>query len=205
MPQKRSVTATPELDRFVPRAAFALFEEGERWTSVEGSLAFIDFSGFTALSERLAQRGRVGAEELTDVLGTVFSQMLDASARRGGVLLKFGGDALLLLFLGEDHAMQAASAAVEMRSTLAKAKNIPTSVGKLGLRMSQGVHSGEVLLFRVDGPHSELIVAGPTASTATRMEGTADAGEIVVSNATKRPPRQGPTCIPRVGPAGRPL
>jgi len=188
VPTKTSTTEAapaPELDRYVPRAAFELFAEGERWTSVDGTLAFIDISGFTALSERLAQRGRVGAEELTDVLGLVFSQMLATAASRGGILLKFGGDALLLLFLGADHAIQAASAAVEMRAELAKAKDIPTSVGKLGLRMSQGVHSGDVLLFRIDGAHSELIVAGPTASTVTRMEGTADAGEIVVSESTK--------------------
>ena len=36
------------------------------YRTVEGSIAFVDISGFTRLSERLAKRGRVGAEELTD-------------------------------------------------------------------------------------------------------------------------------------------
>ena len=31
-------------------------------------MVFCDVSGFTALSERLARQGKVGAEELTDVL-----------------------------------------------------------------------------------------------------------------------------------------
>jgi class 3 adenylate cyclase/tetratricopeptide (TPR) repeat protein len=152
---------------------------------VDGTLCFVDISGFTALSEKLAARGRVGAEELTEVLSRVFGEMLDLASARGGTLLKFGGDALLLLFESSDHAVQAASAAVEMRAALRKAVEIPTSVGKVRLRMSQGLHSGEVHLFRAVGSHIELIVAGPAASWVTEMEGTAEASEIVVSDATR--------------------
>jgi hypothetical protein len=34
-----------------------------RHREVEGSMALVDISGFTALSERLARRGKIGAEE----------------------------------------------------------------------------------------------------------------------------------------------
>ena len=96
---------------------------------VAGAAAmFVDISGFTSLSERLAALGRVGAEELTEVLDTVFGSMLALVRERGGALLKFGGDALLLLFDGDDHGVQAASAAVEMRATLRASSRIPTSV-----------------------------------------------------------------------------
>jgi class 3 adenylate cyclase/tetratricopeptide (TPR) repeat protein len=47
--------------------------------------------------------------------------------------------------------------------------------------MSIGVHSGVFHLFRVGDVHRELIITGPAASTTTRMEQTADAGEIVIS------------------------
>ena len=50
--------------------------------------------------------------------------------------------------------------------------------------MSVGVHSGEFHFFLVGGSHRELIVTGPAASTVVTMEGTADAGQIVVSPAT---------------------
>jgi class 3 adenylate cyclase len=50
--------------------------------------------------------------------------------------------------------------------------------------MSVGVHTGEFLLFLVGGSHRELVITGPAASTTVTMEGTADAGEIVVSPAT---------------------
>jgi hypothetical protein len=94
-------------------------------------MVFADISGFTALSERLATRGRIGAEELVETLSRVFGTMLDIAASRCGQLLKFGGDALLFLFDGDDHVTQACSTAVEMRRSLQAASDIVTSVGRL--------------------------------------------------------------------------
>ncbi|MEX1281022.1 MAG: adenylate/guanylate cyclase domain-containing protein, partial [Acidimicrobiia bacterium] len=156
---------------------------GRTWQVVDGSLVFVDISGFTALSERLARLGRIGAEELTAVLDTVFGAMLRAAYARGGSLLKFGGDALLLLFESPDHVLQATAAAVEMRAALRVSKEIQTSVGRVHLKMSVGVHTGPIDFFLVGDTHRELIVTGPTASATTDMEGSADAGEIVVSRA----------------------
>ena len=52
---------------YIPAVAvdWILDEPDRTWREVDGSLVFVDVSGFTALSERLAKRGRVGAEELT--------------------------------------------------------------------------------------------------------------------------------------------
>ena len=176
-------TLTPESDRFSPYIASvaANWEGDARWRSIAGSLLFVDISGFTHLSERLARRGRIGAEELTSVLDRIFGRMLEVSSDRGGSLLKFGGDALLLLFDGEDHALQACAAAVEMSHALREAAKEPTSVGRINLRMSSGVHTGDVDFFLVGSSHRELIVTGPAATVTTRMESTAEAGEIVVS------------------------
>jgi len=82
-------------DAYVPQMAveWVARSPGSNWQSVEGSLVFVDISGFTNLSERLASRGRIGAEELTGVLNRVFARMLEIAYVRGGYLLKFGGDA----------------------------------------------------------------------------------------------------------------
>ena len=50
--------------------------------------------------------------------------------------------------------------------------------------MSVGIHSGTFHLFRVGDAHHELLVSGPAATATTRMEQTADAGEIVLSAET---------------------
>ncbi|MGA9278900.1 adenylate/guanylate cyclase domain-containing protein [Ilumatobacter sp.] len=174
---------TFRLERFVPRLVldWVTDEPDCQWRSVEGTMMFADISGFTALSERLATRGRIGTEELVETLSRVFGGMLEITARRGGQLLKFGGDALLLLFTGDDHARQAASAAVEMRRDLRRASQIPTSVGRLKLAISIGAHSGSFHLFLVGDRYRQLVLAGPETTLAMECESAADAGQIVVS------------------------
>lgn len=173
------------LDPYVPRVAsdWDLYSPDSAWRVVDGTLVFVDISGFTNLSERLSRKGRIGAEELTVVLDKVFGDMLEIVFERGGSLLKFGGDALLLLFDSHDHVMQAVAATVEMRAALRQASKERTSVGRIDLKMSSGIHTGEIDFFLVGESHRELIVTGPVASHTTKMESTAEAGEIVVSEA----------------------
>ena len=64
-------------------------------------MAFVDVSGFTAMSERLAPKGRLGAEEVTDVMSATFGRLLSVAYGLGGGLVKLGGDALLLFFDGD--------------------------------------------------------------------------------------------------------
>ena len=179
----RERSALASLAPYVPRVAaeWDLDTKFALWRELDATCCFVDISGFTALSERLARKGRIGAEELTEVLNHVFSRMLGVAYEKGGQLLKFGGDALLLAFTGDDHPVFAAEAAVGIRAALREARTLPTSVGRVNLRMSVGIHSGQFHLFRVGSSHRELLVAGPGATSTTRMEQTAEAGEIVVS------------------------
>ena len=174
------------LRRHIPELAieWALDAPDRLWQAVDGTLCFADISGFTALSEKLSRRGRIGGEELVETLSRVFGGMLDAARERDGMLLKFGGDALLFLFKGPDHAVRAASTAVEMRQALRKAREIPTSVGPLNLSMSVGLHSGRIHFFLVGSKHRELVLAGPDASLAAATESAASAGEIGISPST---------------------
>lgn len=178
--------APTRLAAHVPRIAaeWSLDAPGSSWQVIDATLTFVDLSGFTRLSERLAERGRIGAEQLTEILNGAFGSMLELAYRRGGNLVKFGGDALLLLFRGPDHAVRACCAAVELRSALRAESQATTLLGRTGLRMSVGVHSGPLDLFLVGDSHRELIVCGPSASTTTLMEQAAGPGEIVVSAST---------------------
>ena len=75
------------------------------WT-VHGSLVMLDISGFTRLTERLATRGRAGAEELSDILDLVFGPLVESALAEGCDLLKWGGDAVLLLAVGPNSGMR---------------------------------------------------------------------------------------------------
>ncbi len=168
---------------------------------LEGTIAFVDISGFTKLSERLARLGKSGAEELTATIDTCFVTLLDLAVANGGRLLKFGGDALLVYFSGEAHEARACLAAIEMRRALRVVGRLMVLGQSISLRMSVGVHSGLFNFFLVGESHREFVVTGPGASAVVEMEGTADAGEIVISAATAaalRPSLVGPAKGPGI-------
>jgi class 3 adenylate cyclase/tetratricopeptide (TPR) repeat protein len=176
------------LEPYLPRLLLRWLadEPAAKHRQVEGTAVFVDISGFTRLAERLARQGKVGAEELTDAIGTSFSRLLSVVHGDEGGLIKFGGDALLLLFAGGDHPKAATRAAFAMRAELRQMGSIETAGGRVSLSMSVGVHSDTFHLFLVGASHRELILTGPAATRTVAMEATADAGQIVVSRRTAR-------------------
>lgn len=149
--------------------------------TLEGTMVFADVSGFTRLSERLARKGKEGAEYLVDAINACFSALLADAYVRGGSLLKFGGDAMLLWFAGDEHALRACASASAMRRTLRHVGRIRASGSDVVLRMSVGVHSGPYAMFLVGGSHRELVVGGSGATAVVEMEGLASAGQILLS------------------------
>ncbi|HEX5451229.1 MAG TPA: adenylate/guanylate cyclase domain-containing protein, partial [Candidatus Limnocylindrales bacterium] len=178
--------AGPDLRPYLPRLTLEWLADwpDTRWRSVEGTLAFVDISGFTSMTERLARRGKVGAEEVSDILDACFGDLLAVSDADGADLVKWGGDAVLLLFRGADHALRACRAAAGMRRQMRRIGQLRTSAGQVRLRMSVGIHSGRFHFFLVGDLHRELVLTGPAATTTARMEALAEATEIVISPAT---------------------
>lgn len=182
MTEHGAARLTPYVSRVVLEWAASTPEKQHR--RLEGTLAFCDLSGFTAMSEKLAALGRLGAEELADILNGIFAALLADAASFGGSLLKYGGDALLLFFDGEDHAERGAAATHHMRATLRRQGRVRTSQGTVQIRMSVGLHTGSFDFFLVGESHRELVVAGAGATECCAMETAADAGEILLSPTT---------------------
>jgi len=183
-------TATP----YVPRILLRHLQDDPEstWWTTDGSVVFVDISGFTKLSEKLAKIGKEGAEQVTDAIETCFTDLLAVAYANDGSLIKFGGDALLLLFEDDDHVANACRSAVWMRRALRDVGRIDLPGGShLQLRMSVGVHTGTYHFFHVGGSHRELVVTGPGWTGTVAMEHVADAGEILLSPdiAAKLPPR----------------
>jgi len=171
---------------YVPRLALKWVAAGsdEPVRQLDGTLAFVDISGFTRLTELLAARGKAGAEELTGFLDATFGSLLEIAYSNSGELIKWGGDAVLVWFPGIGHAQRAVEAGCRMQRTMARIGNLRTSAGPSTLRMSVGVHSGTFHFFLVGTRHRELLVTGPAATVTAHMEAVAEAGEIVVSRET---------------------
>jgi class 3 adenylate cyclase/tetratricopeptide (TPR) repeat protein len=166
---------------YVP-ATLLQWTSGTRHEERIGTLVSADISGFTALSERLASKGREGAEELTTVINDCFTGMIDDCNLHGGDVLKFGGDALLVLFDGPQHAERACRAAIAMRRTIRRPRR--TSDGKrVQLAVSIGANSGAFDLFVVGGGHDELLVSGAGSTATVNAEAAANAGQILLTTA----------------------
>ena len=183
------------LKPYVPRLLIEWVRESPetRHLAREGSLAFVDISGFTALTERLSSRGKIGAELLRDTLDGVFTALLGEAYAWEAGLLKWGGDALLLLFDGPGHPERAARAAWEMQGTIDRVGRIRVSGGTVTLRMSVGIATGTIEFFTAGSLHRELLIAGPAATETVLMEGIADAGEVALSPVLAA--RLDPACV----------
>ena len=153
---------------------------------VDGTIVFVDISGFTKMSERLARNGKVGAEEVTDVdrLGVRATAL--GRLRRGR--------------RPDQVRRRRAPAPVHRRTTTrsGRARRGRDAQGPArdrrdrddrGARSRCGcrsaLHSGTFHFFLVGESHRELIITGP-AATETVVDGRARpiAGEILVSQAT---------------------
>jgi predicted ATPase/class 3 adenylate cyclase len=154
------------------------------------AVLFADLSGFTALTEALAQKGAEGPEEITRLLNLCFGQLIEIVAAAGGEVVKFGGDALTVLFPAEPQALSEATrraqqTAVAMQQAMTQFAALRTSVGVVSLGMKIGIGAGEVSALHVGGVFDrwEFLIAGDALHQAATIENQAQRGEIILSPA----------------------
>src|SRR5215469_13408030 len=90
------------LGPYVPRLLADWLRErpSERHRAIDCTLMFADISGFTRMTEMLGAQGKIGSEEMADLINSTFEPLLAAAYSYGAGLIKWGGDATLLLFEG---------------------------------------------------------------------------------------------------------
>src|SRR5512146_3206670 len=65
---------------------------------MQAAILFADISGFTILTEHLAERGPTGVETLARILNEYFGQLIDIIHAYGGDVVKFAGDAVIAVW-----------------------------------------------------------------------------------------------------------
>src|SRR5215216_3416147 len=65
---------------------------------MQAAVLFADISGFTLLTERLAEKGPTGVETLARILNEYFGQLIDIIHDYGGDVVKFAGDAVIAVW-----------------------------------------------------------------------------------------------------------
>jgi len=152
---------------------------------LHGALMHCDMSGFTAMSEQLAALGKEGAELMASVLNRFFDRMIGIAEHRGGVQMKFGGDAMLLYFAGDDGPLMAAAAALDMQAAMREFRTVNVQGQDFALRMRAGIHAGSFVAASVGDPDGTLhyMLIGPDVSMAASTEAQAPLGGVVLSDA----------------------
>ncbi len=148
-----------------------------RW--IEGAFMFADISGFTALSEKLASFGKVGAEEITRIINSFMDVMLVLVRHYDGDVIKFGGDALFIFFDGDGSADRALLCAKDMMTAIEKMTVLETDYGTFNFGMSLGLSYGRAFeAFLGNTDRIEYLITGNAVNELAMAEGAADKGEI---------------------------
>jgi len=144
------------------------------------AVLFADLQGFTTICERS------DAEDVIDLLNTIYGQLLDATQATGAHLDKILGDGIMLLFgaprTHEDDALRAVRAALAMQEAMPDIEDLVHSRVGLGIKLRIGISFGDVVWGTV-GPQENAspTVIGDAANVAARLQHEAPPGGIVVS------------------------
>ncbi len=151
--------------------------------SFEAAVLFADISGFTALTERLAQKGSAGVEELTTHLNAYFGQLIELILAHNGDIIKFAGDAMLAIWpaasLSLDGATYcAAQCALAILNDLGEYRAADAQ-----LRLHLGIGAGELKEFYIGAKNGqwEYLVAGEPIAQVGLAETAAGIGEVCLS------------------------
>jgi class 3 adenylate cyclase/tetratricopeptide (TPR) repeat protein len=156
------------------------------------TVVFSDVVGSSGLGERL------DPEALRQVMTRYYERANAVLSRHGGRVQKFIGDAVMAIFgvpaVREDDALRAVRAAAELHASLgALNAELQRDFG-VQLNLRTGVNTGEVVVGESFG--GQDIALGDVVNVAARLEQVADAGEVLLGDATYRLARDAVTAEP---------
>ena len=142
--------------------------DGER---IEAAFWYSDLRGFTTLSETLP------TDQLLQLLNDYFEYCAAAAAARGGEILQFIGDAILIVFeirKPEDEARvcdAALDAAVDAFASIAVVNHRRRRSGQAPIEFGLGLHLGSVTHANVGSPDRlSFNVVGPAVNMTARIQ-----------------------------------
>ncbi len=148
------------------------------------AVLFADISGFTMLTEHLAEQGPTGVEALARILNQYFGQLIDIIHEYGGDIVKFAGDAVLALWPCETEAdahmwtLRAAECAIKIRERLVNYK-----IENSTLYLKLAISTGEIGQVHVGGVFNrwEFLLTGAPLVELGISNRLAQAGDILLA------------------------
>ncbi|MDF1657674.1 MAG: adenylate/guanylate cyclase domain-containing protein [Verrucomicrobiales bacterium] len=151
----------------------------------EITVFFSDIRGFTNWSEKKEP------EEVTMVLNDYLKSMTEIVDHFGGTLDKFVGDCVMVIFNSpdacENHPVRAVEMAVAMQERIQELSDLWRKEGRDPIDVGMGISTGFATVGNFGSEaYSDFTAIGNCVNLAARVESESEAGEILVSEATKR-------------------
>ena len=138
---------------------------------INAALWFSDLRDFTHLTETLP------TQQVLEMLNEYFEFVAAAVTARGGEILRFIGDAMLIVFPIDDDMCRetacnaAIDSAIDAQSTLASLNHQRRRHGQPEIKFGVGLNVGEVVYGNVGAPNRlDFTVMGPTVNRTARLE-----------------------------------
>jgi class 3 adenylate cyclase/tetratricopeptide (TPR) repeat protein len=174
-------TIVPPGGRFCPSCGTPMLDPGIAEAPVEErrvvSILFADLAGFTSSSDQ------ADPEDVRRTLIPFHTIAKEEIERFGGTLDKFVGDAAMGVFCAPVAHEYDPERAV--RAALA----IQARTGDMAIPVRAAVNTGEAVVTFATGPQIGENVAGDVVNTASRLQGVAPHGGVVVGESTYRATR----------------
>jgi len=183
----RRLRAEVQLVRDIPSGlAERLLREGARIGDTQAltiSVVMSDVRGYTTIAEH------GDAHALAAQLNDHRAAMNREISERGGTVMQFVGDAVFAVFgaptLLPGHALRAVDAAIAMQLAQEAINEQWAASGHAPFELGIGVTTGPVAAALLGSPeHVEYSVVGDVVNLAQRIQSMANAGEVVVMDAT---------------------
>lgn len=144
------------------------------------AVLFVDIRGFTTLSEKLSPR------EVVDLLNDYFENITNAVFNNQGTLDKFIGDAAMAVFNSpfdlEDYTYKAVKTALDIQKCSEEIARISYEKTGIKIGFGVGVNCGEAIIGNMGSEYRvEFAAIGDTVNTASRLEGVAKVGQVIIS------------------------
>jgi class 3 adenylate cyclase/tetratricopeptide (TPR) repeat protein len=181
-PSAPSLALEARFSSFQQTLPAAFREQLETPAEGENRIITILFADLSASVKLLASRP---PEDAAPLVNQVLQAMVDAILKYEGRINRMLGDGVLAFFgvprAHENDPERAIRAALELRE----------AVQALGLNVTAGINTGEVYLGSV-GPeqHHEFTALGTTINLASRLQGLAQPGQILVGEVTYQQTRR---------------
>ena len=153
-------------------------------TECLASCMLADISGFTALSEKLCKKGKEGLEILENILNGFFDVLIKTIFAHGGDIIKFAGDALIVMWsptrtFCQEKAHQLTARSLQCALELRSLEHWD-EWARLTLHLGIAGGSMWYACLGNDSSRCEFILGGAVLRHMGYAEGDAKAGEVVI-------------------------